>query len=197
MDRLSISSGGSVDATALIVGAYSDGNDPRILKGEVDIASVAGRSVHLVELSASHDLLAPARDSVSLSEAVLGGDINTYNADMIAAYATTDVEAVVSWNPLVSAIMEELGTNKHFDSSDIPDEIIGLIIVNIVTLAANSNIGKVLTDPSHEMMGLMAAGGEAVLADKAKAFVTDLASCKVLPASTEMFFGPAYAVLFT
>lgn len=158
---------------------------------------MAGRFVHLVELSASHDLLAPARDSVSLSEADLGGVINTSNADMIAAHATTDVEAAVSWNPLTSAIMEELGNNKHFDSSDIPDEIIGLIIVNIVTLAANSNIGKVLTDSSHEMMGLLAAGGEAVPADKAKAFVTDLANCKVLLTSTEMFFDPADAVVFT
>ena len=55
---------------------------------------------------------------------------------MIAAYATDDVQAVVTWNPLVSAIMEEPGANKLFDSSDIPGEIIDLLVVNTETLEA-------------------------------------------------------------
>lgn len=197
MDTLSIPSGGGVDTTALIVGDFSNGNDALILKGEGDIASMAGKPVNLVELSVSHYLLARALDSVSLSEADLDGVINTSDADMIAAFATDDVQAVVTWNPLVSAIMEEPGANMLFDSSDIPGEIIDLMVVNTETLAANPDFGKALTGAWYEVMGLMAAGDEAVLTAMAEASGTDLAGYQAQLASTEMFFDAADAVVFT
>ncbi|MEM9271111.1 MAG: lipid kinase, partial [Pseudomonadota bacterium] len=98
MDTLSISSGGGVDTTALIVGDYSNGNDAVILKGEGTLEDLAGKPVNLVELSVSHYLLARGLDSVGLAERDLAGVINTSDADMIAAYATNEVEAVVTWN---------------------------------------------------------------------------------------------------
>jgi NitT/TauT family transport system substrate-binding protein len=127
MDTLSIPSGGGVDTTALIVGDFSNGNDAVIVKGDGDLASLAGKPVNLVELSVSHYLLARALDSVSMKEADLASVINTSDADMIAAFATQDVEAVVTWNPLVSTILEDPKAKKIFDSSDIPGEIIDLM----------------------------------------------------------------------
>ncbi|MGB3406029.1 MAG: putative urea ABC transporter substrate-binding protein [Jannaschia sp.] len=197
MDTLSIPSGGGVDTTALIVGDFSNGNDAVILKGEGDITALSGRPVNLVELSVSHYLLARALDSVSLTEADLSGVINTSDADMIAAYATDDVEAVVTWNPLVSAIMEEPGANMLFDSSDIPGEIIDLMVVNTETLAANPDFGKALVGAWYEVMGLMAAGDEEALTAMAEASGTDLDGYKAQLASTEMFYEPAAAVAFT
>ena len=197
MDTLSIPSGGGVDTTALIVGDFSNGNDAVILKGEGDLSSLAGKPVNLVELSVSHYLLARALDSAGLSEADLAGVINTSDADMIAAFATDDVEAVVTWNPLVSAIMEKPGANMLFDSSDIPGEIIDLMVVNTETLAANPDFGKALVGAWYEVMGLMAAGDEEVLTAMAEASGTDLAGYKAQLASTEMFYDPAAAVAFT
>ncbi|MEM9392973.1 MAG: putative urea ABC transporter substrate-binding protein [Pseudomonadota bacterium] len=197
MDTLSIPSGGGVDTTALIVGDYSNGNDAVILKGEGALADLAGKPVNLVELSVSHYLLARGLDSVGLSEADLDGVINTSDADMIAAYATDDVEAVVTWNPLVSSILEEPGANKLFDSSDIPGEIIDLMVVNTETLEANPNFGKAMVGAWYEVMGLMAAGDEAVLTAMAEASGTDLEGYKGQLASTEMFYDPAEAVAFT
>jgi NitT/TauT family transport system substrate-binding protein len=197
MDTLSIPAGGGVDTTALIVGDYSNGNDAVIIKGEGDLTSLAGKSVNLVELSVSHYLLARGLDSVGLSEAELGGVLNTSDADMIAAYATDDVQAVVTWNPLVSAIMEDPGANKIYDSSDIPGEIIDIMFVNTETLAANPDFGKALTGAWYEVMGLMAAGDEAALTEMAEASGTDLAGYKAQLASTEMFYEPAAAVAFT
>ncbi|MBS0124035.1 putative urea ABC transporter substrate-binding protein [Thetidibacter halocola] len=197
MDTLSIPSGGGVDTTALIVGDFSNGNDAVILKGEGGLADLAGKPVNLVELSVSHYLLARALDSAGLSEADLAGVINTSDADMIAAYATDDVQAVVTWNPLVSAIMEEPGANKLFDSSDIPGEIIDLMVVNTETLAANPDFGKALVGAWYEVMGLMAAGDEAVLTEMAEASGTDLDGYKSQLASTQMFYDPAEAVAFT
>lgn len=197
MDTLSIPSGGGVDTTALIVGDYSNGNDAVILKGEGDLTTLAGMPVNLVELSVSHYLLARGLDSVGLSEADLDGVINTSDADMIAAFATDDVQAVVTWNPLVSEIMNDPSANKLFDSSDIPGEIIDLMVVNTETLAANPDFGKALVGAWYEVMGLMAAGDEEVLTAMAEASGTDLAGYLAQLASTEMFYTPADAVAFT
>lgn len=115
MDALSIPAGSGVDTTALIVGDYSNGNDAVILKGEGDLSDLAGRPVNLVELSVSHYLLARGLESVGLSEADLGAVINTSDADMIAAFQTDDVEAVVTWNRLVFSIMEDPAANMLYD----------------------------------------------------------------------------------
>ena len=197
MDTLSIPSGGGVDTTALIVGDYSDGNDAVILKGAGDLTSLKGKPVNLVELSVSHYLLARGLDSVGLSEADLDGVINTSDADMIAAYSTNDVEAVVTWNPLVSSILEIPGANKLFDSSDIPGEIIDMMVVNTETLADNPDFGKAVAGAWYELMGLMAAGDEGALTAMAEASGTDLVGYKAQLDSTEMFYDPAAAVAFT
>ncbi len=197
MDTLSIPSGSGVDTTALIVGDFSNGNDAVIVKGDGDLASLAGKPVNLVELSVSHYLLARALDSVGLREADLDAVINTSDADMIAAFATPDVEAVVTWNPLVSTILEDPGATKLFDSSDIPGEIIDLMVVNTETLAANPDFGKAMAGAWYEVMGLMAAGDEEVLTAMAEASGTDLAGYQAQLASTEMFYDPADAVAFT
>ncbi len=197
MDTLSIPSGGGVDTTALIVGDYSNGNDAIILKGEGDLTSLAGLPVNLVELSVSHYLLARGLDSVGLSERDLDGVINTSDADMIAAFAADEVQAVVTWNPLVSAIMEEPGANMLFDSSDIPGEIIDLMVVNTEVLEANPDFGKALVGAWYETMALMAAGDEEALTAMAEASGTDLAGYNAQLASTEMFYDPAAAVAFT
>ncbi|MGR3512981.1 MAG: putative urea ABC transporter substrate-binding protein [Paracoccaceae bacterium] len=197
MDTLSIPAGGGVDTTALIVGDFSNGNDAVIIKGDGELADLAGKPVNLVELSVSHYLLARALDSVGLKESELDAVINTSDADMIAAFATDDVEAVVTWNPLVSTILEDPNAKKLFDSSDIPGEIIDLMVVNTETLEANPNFGKAMVGAWYEVMSLMAAGDEAVLTAMAEASGTDLEGYKAQLASTEMFYDPADAVAFT
>ena len=197
MDTLSIPSGGGVDTTALIVGDFSNGNDAIIVKGGGDLMSLKNMPVNLVELSVSHYLLARGLDSVGLAEKDLGGVINTSDADMIAAYSTDDVKAVVTWNPLVSEILAGPDATKLFDSSDIPGEIIDLMVVNTETLEANPDFGKAVAGAWYEVMGLMAAGDEEVLTAMAEASGTDLEGYKAQLASTEMFFTPADAVTFT
>lgn len=197
MDTLSIPAGGGVDTTALIVGDFSNGNDAVILKGDGDLASLAGKPVNLVELSVSHYLLARGLDGVGLKESDLASVINTSDADMIAAFATQDVEAVVTWNPLVSTILEDPSATKLFDSSDIPGEIIDLMVVNTEVLEANPDFGKAMVGAWYEVMGLMAAGDEEVLTAMAEASGTDLAGYKAQLDSTEMFYTPADAVEFT
>ncbi|MEM1376014.1 MAG: putative urea ABC transporter substrate-binding protein [Pseudomonadota bacterium] len=196
MDALSIPAGGGVDTTALIVGDFSNGNDGIVLKEGDSVDALAGQNVNLVELSVSHYLLARALDGVGLSERDLTV-VNTSDADMIAAYATDDVTSVVTWNPLLSEIEATPGSTKVFDSSNIPGEIIDIMMVNTETLAANPDFGKALTGAWYEVMGLMAAGDEEALTAMATASGTDLAGYNAQLATTKMFYDPAEAVEFT
>ena len=195
MDSLSIPAGGGVDTTALIIGDYSDGNDAVIASGDTTLDDLAGTSVNLVELSVSHYLLARALDTVGLSERDLDGVVNTSDADMIAAFASSDVDTVVTWNPLVSEILSSNpDATTLFDSSQIPGEILDLMVVNTDVLEANPDFGKALVGAWYEVMDLMAAGDEEVLTALAEASGTDLDGYKGQLEATEMFFDPADGV---
>lgn len=198
MDALSIPAGGGVDTTALIVGDYSNGNDGIILKDKGKLQEIKGQSVNLVELSVSHYLLARALDSVGLAERDVTV-VNTSDADMIAAYSTSDVTAVVTWNPLLSEIEAQKGATKVFDSAGIPGEIIDAMMVNTETLKDNPAFGKALTGAWYEVVALMAADspqGKAARTAMAEASGTDLAGYDAQLATTEMFYKPADAVTF-
>jgi NitT/TauT family transport system substrate-binding protein len=198
MDALSIPSGGGVDTTALIIGDFSDGNDGIILKGTDALGDIVGQNVNLVELSVSHYLLARGLDSIGASERDLTV-VNTSDADMIAAFATSDVTSVVTWNPLLSTILESSDAHLVFDSSQIPGEIIDIMMVNTEVLAENPDFGRALVGAWYEMMALMSSDtpdGIAAREAMAAASGTDLAGYDAQLATTEMFYDPAAAVAF-
>lgn len=199
MDALTIPAASGVDSTALIVGDFSNGNDAVILKNKKSLKDIKGQKVNLVELSVSHYLLARGLESVGLSEKDIKV-VNTSDADMLAVYGTKDVSAVTTWNPLVSEIMDMPGSNKVFDSSQIPGEIIDLMVVNTKTLKANPKLGKALTGAWYEIMSVMS--GKSKQANDAKiamgkASGTDLKGYNSQLASTKMFYKAADAVAFT
>ncbi|MGB5261428.1 MAG: putative urea ABC transporter substrate-binding protein [Gammaproteobacteria bacterium] len=198
MDALTIPAAGGVDSTALIVGDFSNGNDGMILKGKKSLADVKGQKVNLVELSVSHYLLARALESIGSSEQDLTV-VNTSDADMVSAYASRDVTAVVTWNPLLSEILAMPDSHKVFDSSQIPGEIIDMMVVNTGTLAANPKLGKALTGAWYEIMSTMSGDGKGAVAARtqmAEASGTDLAGYESQLASTRMFYDAADAVAF-
>jgi len=199
MDALTIPAAGGVDTSAIIVGDFSDGNDGLVLKGTDDLSAVRGRNVHLVELSVSHYLLARALESVGRTERDVRV-VNTSDADIVGAWASRDVEAVVTWNPQLSEINSVPNSHLVFDSSDIPGEIIDLLVVNTQVLEANPNLGKALAGAWYEIMERMSedsAAGQEALSFMADAAGTDLAGYEAQLATTRMFYDPAAAVEFT
>lgn len=199
MDALTIPAAGGVDSTALVVGDFSNGNDGVVLKAYDDLKDIKGQTVNLVELSVSHYLLARGLESVGMSEADVKV-VNTSDADMVAVFPTAGVTSVVTWNPLLSEILEMPGANKVFDSSDIPGEIIDLLVINTETLKANPKLGKALTGAWYEIMATMSDSGKKGIAARSAMGVasgTDLAGYEAQLASTEMFYDPADAVKFT
>jgi NitT/TauT family transport system substrate-binding protein len=199
MDALTIPAAGGIDSTALIIGDFSNGNDGVVLKGEgKTLADLKGMDVNLVELSVSHYLLARGLERVKLSERDIKV-VNTSDADLVAAFTTPGVQAVATWNPLLAEIEATPGVTKVFDSSQIPGEIIDLMVVNSDTLKANPAFGKALTGAWYEIMSIMSADTPAGIAAReqmAKASGTDLAGYEAQLAATKMFYSASDAVAF-
>ncbi|XUY28989.1 putative urea ABC transporter substrate-binding protein [Agrobacterium sp. rho-8.1] len=199
MDGLSIPAAGGVDTTAVIVGDFSNGNDAVILKDKASLADLKGQNVNLVEFSVSHYLLARALETAGLSEKDLKV-VNTADPDMVGAFQTADVTAMVTWNPMVAEIVALPGAHKVFDSSQIPGEIIDLMVANSDVLKDNPNFGKALAGIWYETAALMTADnaeGKAAREAMGKASGTDLAGFEAQIAATKLFDKPADAVAFT
>lgn len=200
MDALTIPAASGVDSTALIIGDFSNGNDGVILKGASNLAAVKGQKVNLVELSVSHYLLARGLETVGLKERDLTV-VNTSDADMVAAASSPDVTSLVTWNPQLSEILATVkDTHLVFDSSQIPGEIIDMMVVNSATLEKHPELGKALTGAWYETMSIMSqddAKGKAAREFMAKASGTDLAGYESQMKTTKFFFAPADAVSFT
>jgi NitT/TauT family transport system substrate-binding protein len=199
MDALSIPAAGGVDTTAVIVGDFSAGNDAVFLKGAGGLADLKGKRVNLVEFSVSHYLLARGLDSVGLSEADVTV-VNTADPDMVGAFQTADVEAMVTWNPMVAEIEKLPDATKVFDSAQIPGEIIDMMVASTASLAENPDFGKALAGIWYETMTLMVSDtpeGAAARAAMGAASGTDQAGFESQLAATKLFDKPADAVAFT
>ncbi len=198
MDALTIPASGGVDSTALIVGDFSDGNDGIVMKDEDNLEAIEGQRVNLVELSVSHYLLARGLESVGLTERDLTV-VNTGDADIVSAFSTPNVTSVVTWNPQLSTLLDQPNANLVFDSSEIPGEIMDLMVVNTETLEAHPELGKALTGAWYEIMARMQ--GEDEMAHNARAHMaeaagTDREGYERQLENTHMFYQPADAVSF-
>jgi len=154
MDALTIPAAAGKDTSAIITGDYSNGNDGLVAKGAASLASLKGRPINLVELSVSHYLLARALDKAGMTLRDVK-TVNTADADIVAAFASPDVEAAVTWNPQLSAITAQPGAKLLFSSADVPGEIIDLLVVDTATLKANPDLGKALAGIWFETVALL------------------------------------------
>ncbi|MER5171171.1 putative urea ABC transporter substrate-binding protein [Thioclava kandeliae] len=199
MDGLSIPAAGGVDTTAVIVGDFSDGNDAVILKGKDKLEDIKGESVNLVEFSVSEYLLNRGLETVGLT----GRDVkivNTADPDMVGAFQTEDVQAMVTWNPMVSEIAKLDDAHIVFDSSKIPGEILDLMVANTDTLKAHPEFGKALAGIWYETVALMTSDtpeGAKARAAMGAASGTDQAGFEEQLAATHLFADPVKAVSFT
>ncbi|MBB5321717.1 putative urea ABC transporter substrate-binding protein [Marinobacter oulmenensis] len=198
MDGLSIPAASGLDTTALIVGDYSNGNDGLVSKDATSIVELEGETVHLVELSVSHYLLARALESVGLSERDLDV-VNISDADLVSAFQTDDVRHVATWNPLLSEVEAYPGATKLFDSSQIPGHIKDLTLVSTETLEDNPKLGKALVGAWYETMSILESDskkGEEARAHLGELSGTDQAGYEAQLAGMKMFWEPQMSVDF-
>jgi NitT/TauT family transport system substrate-binding protein len=200
MDALTIPAAGGVDSTSIITGDFSNGNDGIVLKSGKSLADLKGQKINLVEFSVSHYLLARALGTAGLTERDIK-TVNTSDADIVAAFSgSADVTSVVTWNPQLQEVVKVPGSVKVFNSSQIPGEIMDLMVLNTKTIGDNPKLGKALIGAWYETINLMRqddAAGKAAREAMAKASGTDLAGFEAQLKTTRMFYTPAEAVQFT
>ena len=196
MDALTIPAAGGVDTTALILGSYSEGNDGVVMKGVgKTLKDLKGQQIYLPELSVSHYLLVRGLEKAGLAEKDVTV-VNTSDADIVSAFATPKVQAAVAWNPQLSVIKGTPDTTEVFSSSQVPGELIDMMVVNTETLKDNPALGKALTGAWYEMMAKMKAQDKAVLSEMAAASGTDLAGYQAQLKTTHLFYTPADNLAF-
>nr|WP_241391526.1 putative urea ABC transporter substrate-binding protein [Serratia proteamaculans]ULG18621.1 lipid kinase [Serratia proteamaculans] len=196
MDALTIPAAGGVDSTALITGSYSDGNDGVVLKGvDKKLSDLKGMRVYLPELSVSHYLLVRGLEKAGLQEKDINV-VNTSDADLVSAFGTRNVQAVVAWNPQLSAIKMTPQSTEVFSSSQVPGELIDLMVVNTQTLKDNPALGKALTGAWFEMMAKIQDGDHQALSAMAVDSGTDLAGYQAQLKTTHLFWTPAESLAF-
>ena len=199
MDALTIPAAGGVDSTALIVGDYSNGNDGIVSKGAKSLKDLKGQKINLVEYSVSHYLLQRGLESAGMKAKDVK-TVNTSDADMVAAFNSSSVKNVVTWNPQLGEVKKVPKAVMLFDSSKIPGEIIDMMVVNTKTLKDNPKLGKALTGAWYEIMGIMSKNDPKGVESRklmAKASGTSLKEYESQLSTTKMFYTAAEAQKFT
>jgi NitT/TauT family transport system substrate-binding protein len=204
MEALDMPAAAGVDTTAIILGDYSNGNDAVITR-QLNLTQIPGKPVMLVEKTVSQYLFERAMALNGLGSQIKQVRyINTSDSDIAYAFLSDSSKpAVVTWKPLVSQIMKAKDVKMIFNSSQIPGEIMDLLVARTEVLNRPDGSGKkfaqAITGAWYEVMSQMAATGPAgdkVLAGIAEASQDSLASYKEQLSTTHMFYTPQSAVQF-
>jgi NitT/TauT family transport system substrate-binding protein len=196
MDALTIPAAGGVDTTVLILGDYSNGNDGIVLKGKgKSMADLKGKKINLVQYSVSHYMLARAFEKygVKMEDVKLQ---NIADADFIAAFQTKDVDAVVAWNPAFIEIEKMPDISVVYKSTEMPGELLDILMVNSKTLKENPELGKALVGAWFEALDIVKSKDE-----KARKFMADLSGATVESfnaqvETTAFYYDPGVAATF-
>jgi NitT/TauT family transport system substrate-binding protein len=151
MESLQPASNG-VDSVAIVVNDVSNGGDGLLVRPNLDVKALKGKTVLLEEFSVSHYLLARALEKAGLKEADL--KVKNIPGDEAGKAFLTDtkVEAVATWNPHLFQATEAGKGKVVFSSKDIPGEIIDFLVVSGDALKETPKLGTALTEAWYDAM---------------------------------------------
>ncbi len=198
MEALDLPAAAGVDTTAIVMGDYSNGNDALLVRNGLTFAKLPGKRVMLVEKTVSQYLFERAMTINGMKDQIKKVTLmNTSDSDIATAFITNpSQEAVVTWKPLVSQILKTKGVTSLFNSSQIPGEIMDLLVVRTDVLAKpdGQKFAKAITGAWYEVMSQM--GSDKTLTGIAAASQDTLASYKEQLSTTKLFTTPQAAVQF-
>ncbi len=200
MEALDMPAAAGVDTTAIIVGDYSNGNDAVITRGGVTLAQIPGRQVLIVEKTVSQYLIERGMAMNGLDSKKVKY-LNTSDSDIASAFLTNpSKQVVVTWKPMVSQIAKAKDANIVFNSSQIPGEILDLLVVrtDVLKKPDGEKFAKAITGAWYEVMVQMTgAAADKALTAIAEGSQDTLASYKEQLSTTHMFYTPQAAVAQT
>ena len=149
MDMLAIPSVGGKKSEVLIIGDYSNGNDAIISKKYKKLKEIKDKKIYLEEFSVSHYLFAKALEKLGAKEQK-GQVIKASEADIATLFLSDkSVSTVATWNPIVMQLMGNPKAVNLFDSSQIPYEILDLMVV---AKGSDARLKRVLRNVWNEVL---------------------------------------------
>jgi NitT/TauT family transport system substrate-binding protein len=199
MEALDMPAAAGVDTTAILLGDYSNGNDAVMVRGGLALAQIPGKQVLIVEKTVSQYLIERGMAMNGLEAQIKRMKyLNTSDADIAAAFLTNaDKQVVVTWKPMVSQIAKAKGVTTIFNSSQIPGEILDLLVVrtDVLKRPDGDKFAKAIAGAWYEVMAQMTAPApDKTLAAIAEGSQDTLASYKEQLSTTHMFYTPQSAV---
>jgi NitT/TauT family transport system substrate-binding protein len=199
MEALDMPAAAGVDTSAIIAGDYSNGNDAVMTRQGLTLAQIPGKQVLIVEKTVSQYLIERGMAMNGLDAQVKKMKyLNTSDADIASAFLTNPgKQVVVTWKPMVSQIAKAKDVKIVFDSSQIPGEILDLLVVRTEVLKRpdGEKFARAITGAWYEVMAQMtAAAPDKVLTSIAEGSQDTLASYKEQLSTTHMFYTPQSAV---
>lgn len=85
---------------------------------------------------------------------------NIADADFIAAFQSKDADAVVAWNPAFIEIEKMPDVSVVYKSTEMPGELLEVMMVNTKTLKENPEFGKALAGAWFETLGVLSGTDE-------------------------------------
>jgi NitT/TauT family transport system substrate-binding protein len=206
MEALDMPAAAGIDTTSIITGDYSNGNDALLVRRDLTIPQLPGRKVLLVEKTVSQYLFERAL-TINGQESQIKRVklVNTSDSDIATAFISdTSQDAVVTWKPMVSQIAKAKGVKAIFNSSQIPGEIVDLMVVRTDILkrpdGSGQRFAKALAGAWYETTKLMTGKGpetDKVLQGIAEGSQDSLESYKEMLGTTHLFATPQSAAEFT
>jgi NitT/TauT family transport system substrate-binding protein len=206
MEALDMPAAANIDTTSIITGDYSNGNDAILTRRDLKLNQLPGHKVLLVEKTVSQYLFERAMTLNNLESQIDKVKlVNTSDSDIATAFiGDTSQDAVVTWKPMVSQIARQQGVKTLFNSSQIPGEIMDLMVVRTDILnrpdGAGQRFAKALAGAWYETTKLMSGTGpdtDKVLTDIASGSEDALDSYKEQLSTTNLFYTPDSAAAFT
>jgi NitT/TauT family transport system substrate-binding protein len=206
MEALDMPAAAGIDTTSVITGDYSNGNDALLVRNNLSLGQLAGKKVLLVQKTVSEYLFERAMTLNGLESQIKKVKlVNTSDSDIATAFiGDSSQEAVVTWKPMVSQIAKGKGVKTIFNSSQIPGEIVDLMVVRTDVLnradGSGQRFAKALAGAWFETTKLMAGQGaetDKVLREVAAVSQDSVDSYKEQLATTNLFYTPQSANSFT
>jgi NitT/TauT family transport system substrate-binding protein len=198
MEALDMPAAAGIDTTSIVTGDFSNGNDAVLVRNGLTLAKLPGKKVMLVEKTVSQYLFERAMALNGLKDQTKRVTlVNTSDSDIATAFITNpSQEAVVTWKPLVSQIMKTKGVTSIFNSSQIPGEILDLLVVRTEVLKRpeGQRFAKAVVGAWYEVLSQMKS--DKVLTGIAAGAQDTLASYKEQLSTTNLFYTPQSALDF-
>ena len=205
MEALDMPAASGVPTTVVLIGDYSNGNDALLVRNGLQMKDLAGKKMLLVQKTVSEYLFDRAMTLGGLRDQIKRVRmVNTSDSDIAGAFTgDTSASAVVTWKPMVSQLAKLKGVSSLFNSSQIPGEILDLMVVRTDVInrpdGSGQKFAKALAGAWYEMLAQMTVKGPAgdkVLAAIAEGSQDTLDSYKEQLSTTKMFYTPQSALAF-